>query len=247
MSFKDHFSGHAADYASSRPGYPAALFTYLAGLPARRELAWDCGTGNGQAAVRLADAFARVVASDASAGQLAHAEPHPRVEYRLGPAERVELADGSVDLVTVAQALHWFDFDRFYAEVRRVLAPGGALAAWTYKLLSVAPAIDRVLLHFAHQVVGPYWPPERRYVDEEYRTLPFPFADEAAPVFHGEERWDLPHYLAYVSTWSAVKRHTQATGHDPLPAFAAEVAAAWGEPARERTISLPIYLRVGRP
>jgi SAM-dependent methyltransferase len=245
MSFKDHFSGHAADYATARPGYPAALFRYLDGLPAQHELAWDCGTGSGQAAVRLAESFARVVATDASAEQLAHAEPNPRVEYRLGSAERVELADGSVDLVTVAQALHWFDFDRFYAEVRRVLAPGGGLAAWTYKLLSVAPAIDRALLHFAHQVVGPYWPPERRYVDEEYRTLPFPFVEEAAPAFHGEERWDLRRYLAYVSTWSSVKRYTQAKG-DPLPAFAEEVAAAWGDPAVERTISLPIYLRVGR-
>lgn len=246
MSFKDHFSGHAADYAAARPGYPAALFDYLAALPARHELAWDCGTGNGQAALHLAERFARVIATDASAEQLAQARPQPRIEYRQAPAESSGLAGGSVDLVTVAQALHWFEFDRFYAEVRRVLAPGGALAVWTYKLLSVTPEVDRILVPFATRTVGPYWPPERRYVDEEYRTLPFPLAEEPAPRFVGVEHWDLGRLLSYVSTWSSVKRYTRSQGEDPLPALAEALTGAWGDPAQVRAVSLPIYLRVGR-
>lgn len=247
MSFKDHFSGHAAEYAAARPGYPAALFEHLAALPARRELAWDCGTGNGQAAVQLAERFARVAATDASAEQLSQARPHPRVEYRQAPAEASGLADGSVDLVTVAQALHWFDFERFYEEVRRVLAPGGALAVWTYKLLSVSPEVDRILVPFATETVGPCWPPERRYVDEEYRSLPFPLTEEPAPRFTCVEHWDLGRLLGYVSTWSAVKRYTKSRGEDPLPALAEALAGAWGDPGEVRAVSLPIYLRVGRP
>lgn len=246
MSFKDHFSDHASEYATARPGYPPALFTYLAALPARRGLAWDCGTGNGQAAGQLAEHFVRVIATDASAEQLAHAPPHPRVEYRRAPAEASGLEAGSVDLVTAAQALHWFDFERFYAEVRRVLAAGGALAVWTYKLLSVTPEVDRILVPFATGTVGPCWPPERRYVDEEYRTLPFPFAEEPAPRFTQVERWDLGRLLGYVATWSAVKRYAKRHGEDPLPALARGLAEAWGNPDQVREVALPIYLRVGR-
>jgi SAM-dependent methyltransferase len=236
MSFKDHFSGHAASYAAYRPGYPPQLFEILAGLPrAPREhrLALDTGTGNGQAAVALADHFDHVIATDPSAEQLAHALPHPRVEYRVGRAEDSGLADGSVDLVTAAQAFHWYDFDRFYAEVRRVLAPGGAVAVWTYNLARVDPEVDRWTDRLARQIVGPWWPPERRWVDEEYQTIPFPFEEiEIAPLRH-EERWDLD--------------RLKETGRDPLLEIQEGLTAAWGDPAKERTVAWPIFIRAGRP
>jgi len=162
MSFKDHFSGHAAAYATCRPGYPRDLVAAVARLHREHRLALDTGTGNGQAAVGLAEHFDRVVATDPSAQQLAHATPHPRVEYRIAPSEASGLPDGSVDLVTAAQAFHWFDFDRFFAEVKRILAPGGAVAIWTYNLPRVDPAVDRQIDRLAHDVTGPYWPPERR-------------------------------------------------------------------------------------
>src|ERR1700712_181091 len=172
MSFKDHFSGHAAVYASFRPTYPAALFDFVLSLTPGRALAWDCATGNGQAALGLADAFEHVIATDASAAQLEHALAHPKIEYRQAPAEDSGLAAGSVDLITVATALHWFDFDRFYAEARRVLAPGGALAAWAYNLPRVTPEVSALIDHLAREVVGTYWPPERKWVDDDYHDVP---------------------------------------------------------------------------
>jgi SAM-dependent methyltransferase len=247
MTFKDHFSGHARDYASFRPGYPAELFGFVAALPRRRGLAWDCGTGSGQAALHLAGRFDRVIATDASAAQVEHAEAHPRIEYRVAPAEASGLPASSVDLVAVAQAFHWFDFDRFFAEARRVLAPGGAVALWSYNLARITSEVDAWTDHLAHGLVGPWWPPERRWVDEEYRTIPFPFPEVETPVFHLREDWDLHRYLHYVGTWSAVKRCTQATGRDPLAETRAEILAAWGDPETVRTISWPIFLRASQP
>lgn len=250
MTFKDHFSGHAADYASFRPGYPPELFDFVAALPRRRGTAWDCGTGSGQAAVGLAtrfDRFERVIATDPSARQIEHAEPHPRVEYRVAPAEDSGLPDASVDLVTVAQAFHWFDFDRFFAEVRRVLAPGGAVALWSYNLARVTPEVDGWTDGLARETVGPYWPPERRWVDEEYRTVPFPFPEVEAPVFYLEERWSLERYLLYIRTWSAFQRYQKATGRDPIEEDRARIEAAWGNPERVRTVSWPTFARASRP
>jgi SAM-dependent methyltransferase len=248
MSFKDHFSGHAADYASFRPGYPPELFQLVAALPRRRDLAWDCGTGNGQAAGGLAEHFGRVIATDPSPQQLAHALPHPRVEYRVAPAESSGLAARSVDLIAVAQAFHWFDFDRFFAEARRVLAPGGAVALWTYNLARVSPEVDAVTDRLARQIAGPYWPPERRWVDEEYQTIPFPFPEVATPRIEHHERWDLERLLLYIGTWSACKRYHQATGQNPIALIRADLEAAWGDsPDRSRQISWPIFLRASQP
>ncbi|HEY0514325.1 MAG TPA: class I SAM-dependent methyltransferase [Thermoanaerobaculia bacterium] len=247
MSFKDHFSGHAATYASFRPGYPQELFDFVSSLPRRRTLAWDCATGNGQAAVDLAGRFERVIATDASESQLGHATPHPKVEYRPAPAEQSGLASGTVDLVTVATALHWFDFDRFYAEVARVLAPGGALAVWAYNLARISPEMDLFTDRLSYEIVSAYWPPERRWVDEEYRTLPFPFAEVEVPELWIEERWDLERFLLYIGTWSATNRYLQATGRDPRDLVKDDMAKAWGDPTLERTVRWPIMMRAGRP
>lgn len=245
MTFKDHFSGHARSYASFRPGYPEELFDYLAGLPRRRGTAWDAGTGNGQAALGLAERFDRVIGTDPSARQLELAEPHPRVEYRVASAEDSGLPDASVDLVAAAQAFHWFDFDRFFAEARRVLAPGGAVVVWTYNLARVSPGVDAWIDRLAHGIVGPYWPPERRWVDEEYRTIPFPFPETEAPTFLHREVWDLERYLSYVRTWSAFQRYVRETGLDPIDRR--EIEEAWGDPAEPRTVAWPIFLRASRP
>jgi SAM-dependent methyltransferase len=217
----------------------------LASLPRRHELALDCATGNGQAAVGLAERFARVVAIDASAQQLASARPHPRVEYRVARAEQTGLDGGTVDLVSAAQAAHWFDFEGFYAEVRRVLAPGGAVAVYTYNLARVDAAFDRVLDRLAREVVGPWWPPERRWVDEEYRTLPFPFAEVAVPSLENQAHWDLGRLLQYVATWSACRRYREVTGRDPIKMVQDELAAAWGDPSQTRRARWPIFIRAG--
>ncbi|MCC6748324.1 MAG: class I SAM-dependent methyltransferase [Deltaproteobacteria bacterium] len=246
MTFKDHFSGHAGAYAAARPRYPAELFAELAARVASHALAWDVGTGNGQAAVGLAAHFDRVWATDASAEQLARAEPHARVTYRVAPAEASGLADAQVDLVTVAQALHWFELDAFYAEVRRVLRPSGCLAAWCYARCQVEGALGAALDAFYDEVVGPYWPPERRHVEAGYRTLPFPFAEEETPELALSVRWRLQELLAYVETWSALQRYRAARGEDPLLALAATLAPLWGEAEQPRAIVFPIFVRLGR-
>lgn len=246
FAFKDHFSGHADDYARYRPGYPPPLFDWLARQAPGRSVAWDVGTGNGQVARFLAGHMASVHATDASSQQLARAEGPPNVCFVAEPAERASLADESVDLVTVGQALHWFDLQRFYAEVRRVLKPGGLLAAWTYQLNEIDPAVDDTVSAFYDDVVGSYWPPERVHVERGYRDLPFPFEEIGAPELCLETSWNLSDYLGYVGTWSAVRRYRAQVGEDPLPALGQALAGVWGAPGVTRVVRWPLALRVGR-
>jgi SAM-dependent methyltransferase len=244
--FKDHFSTHAADYAAYRPRYPATLVEYLAGLAPATELAVDCGCGTGQLSVLLAERFARVVATDASTQQIANAQPHERVEYRIAPAERSGVDDASADLITVAQAAHWFDLNPFYDEARRLAKPKGVLALITYGVLHVArPQAEAILQKFYSSIVGPYWPPERHHVEEGYRSLPFPFDELQAPPLWIEVSWSLFDLLGYVDTWSAVRGAEKALGSAPIEAFRAEVARAWGDPQRREAIRWPLSLRVG--
>lgn len=246
MNFKDHFSPLAGDYSRYRPRYPDALFRYLADSSPQRKLAWDCATGSGQAAVGLAEVFERVIATDASESQVSHAEEHPGVEYRVAPAESSGIEEGSVDLVTVAQALHWFDFEKFYSEVRRVVRPSGCLAVWAYSLFECDPVTDRVIWDFYEGTLGAYWPPERRWVEQGYRTLPFPFEEIATPGFSMETRWNLRQVLGYLGTWSALKRYREAEGKDPLPSLAERLLAEWGDPEGIKLLRWPLYLRLGR-
>ncbi len=244
--FKDHFSERAAEYARFRPRYPAELFQALADLAPGRGLAWDCGTGNGQAAVGLAAHFQRVAATDASPEQLAHAEAHPRVTYRRSLESDSGLNDATVDLVTAAQALHWFDVDGFFAEVRRVLRPGGVAAVWCYNLPRVAPELDQLMDRFANETVGPYWAPERQHVRAEYQDLPFPFHELPFPACAMEREITLTDLAGYLHTWSAVRRYREAVGADPVSPLISQLAHLWGDPQTARVLHWPLSGRVGK-
>ncbi|MBL8984963.1 MAG: class I SAM-dependent methyltransferase [Gemmatimonadetes bacterium] len=244
--FQDHFSARASGYSSYRPTYPHRLFEWLGERCVAHDTAWDCATGSGQAALGLAHLFRHVIATDASAAQIEHAKHAPNVEYRVAPAERSGLPDGSVDCVTVAQALHWLDRPRFYDEVRRVARPGAVVAVWMYNLMRVDPAVDRVIDRLYHEVVGPWWPGNRALVDGEYRDIDFPFASIEPPPFEMAGDWDLAHLTGYLRTWSAVTRCTAATGRDPVAEVEPELRAAWGEPDRIRAVHWPLFVRVGR-
>lgn len=243
-SFKDHFSAQAADYERYRPGYPPALFEWLADGAPGRARALDVGTGNGQAALGLAMFFDEVVATEPSEAQLARARPHPRIRYVVGTAEHCDLPDASVDLLTAAQAAHWFAPEPFYAEARRVLRPRGLVALWTYEKFRAGAEVDWWVDDFYRDVVGPYWPPERRHVEEGYRTLPMPLEPVAAPQFELWTDWDADTALAYIGTWSAVQRYRLLRGADPLALLAPSLRAAWGPGSR--AIRWPIHLRAGR-
>jgi SAM-dependent methyltransferase len=246
VSFADHFSSISAGYAAFRPRYPAELFDFLAKVAPACDAVWDAGTGSGQAAVGLARHFTHVIATDASASQIEHATPDPRIEYRVCAAESCDLDDGSVDLVTVAQALHWFDRPRFWTEARRVLRPSGVIAVWTYLMVEIAPKIDKIVRHFYSDVVGPFWPPERRITEERYQTIEFPFVEFAAPNFVIEQPVTLDDVAGYVRTWSATRAFIKRHGEDPVERLVTDLGPAWGDPRQSRLGRWPVAMRVGR-
>jgi SAM-dependent methyltransferase len=246
MEKDSHFATVAREYANFRPGYPPELFAWLARMAPARDAAWDCGCGSGQASTALAEYFSAVHATDVSAEQIAAAKTHPRVRYSVAPAERCALADASVDLVSVAQALHWFDVEAFYVEARRVARPGALLAVWNYPRPQFVDAeLDRHFLAFYADVVGPYWPPERVHVEQNYRTLPFPFEELAAPEFGLELRWQLEQVIGYVSSWSATARYRKAKSRDPVPLLRETLTPVWPS-GGVVTVRMPIGLRAAR-
>ena len=217
----------------------------MARIAPGKNLAWDCATGNGQAAVALGEVFERVIATDASEKQIENSLAHARVEYRVAPAEASGLGSDTIDLITVAQALHWFDLARFYAEVRRVLKPHGVFAAWAYKLATVTPSIDAAVGYYYSEVVGPYWPAERGLV-EKFEELAFPFPEIAPPPFEMVVEWKLEYLIGYLRTWSATQRFIAANQSDPLKSVEEELRAAWGVPGRSRRVVWPLIVRVGK-
>lgn len=245
-AFKDHFSTRSAEYAAHRPTYPRALVEALADCCRSTEAALDVGCGNGQLSVLLADRFRQVTATDASAAQVEQAQPHEGVAYRVAPAERCSLPDGSVDLVTAAQAAHWFDLPAFYAEARRVARPGAVLALVTYGVMRMDGPADDVVQHFYWKVAGPYWPPERRHVEAGYRSLDFPFEEIALPPLAIEVAWRRDDLVGYVDTWSAVRAMEKAIGRDPLDAFVQDLAAVWPDTDERRRVRFPLAVRAGR-
>lgn len=241
----DHFSRVAEHYAASRPGYPQALFDWLSGLCPEHDLAWDVGAGTGQATSALSCRFAQVLATDSSGVQLALAPVTGNVEYRVAPAHASGLPPECVDLVTVAQALHWFDLPSFYGEVRRVLKPAGVVAVWTYGVLSVeGEPVNDLVQHFYRHVTGPYWPAGRRHVENGYAELSFPFAPLPVGEFRMRESWSLDSFLGYVRSWSAVGR-MKASGNDPMQELEALLAPLWGPRESRRVVTWPLGIRAG--
>ncbi|HET9590219.1 MAG TPA: class I SAM-dependent methyltransferase [Anaerolineales bacterium] len=246
FNFEDHFSQQSKIYAQYRPQYPEEVYGYLASIAPGRSLAWDCGTGNGQAAIGLAKYFDRIHATDASADQIAVAYPHDRVDYRVEPAEHVSLRDSSVDLVTVAVAIHWFNFDEFYREVKRVLKPEGVLAAWTYNSVQISPEIDPWVDRYYGEILKGYWPERIRYIEERYETIPFPFEEVEPPFFVMEINWNLIQFAGFLNSWSATQRYKAQHGQHPLENIWPALLAAWGNEKEPRLIRWPLYFRIGK-
>lgn len=246
MSFIDLFSGHAEHYAAARPRYPAALFEQIAAWSPGLERVWDVGTGNGQAAVALAEHFECVLASDPSDRQIAQAASHPRVSYSVQPAEKTHFEDACLDAVCVAQALHWFDHDRFFTEVRRVLRPGGLFVAFGYDWFTLGADFDRVFEEVIVRPVEKLWAREIELLWAGYRTIPFPFEPLLTPSFRLEPSWSFQELMAFVYTWSAVQRKLREDGPEFFERAARRLAAVWGAVEGRRTLQIPLHLIAGR-
>ncbi|HVZ71294.1 MAG TPA: class I SAM-dependent methyltransferase [Polyangia bacterium] len=244
---KDLFSKQSSGYARFRPTYPAALFDWLASVAPARDHAVDVGTGNGQSAVELAERFARVTALDPSQNQLDHATPHARVTYRRAPAEATGVEASGADLVTASQAFHWFDHARFFEEVRRILRPDGVVAVWCYGLALITPEVDAVVHELYEGYLGTSWEPERRLVEDGYRSVALPagWRELEAPSFEIQATWTLDHLIGYVETWSALETYRRTRGEDPMRVIKPKLEAAWGE-MKGRAGRWPLSVRAAR-
>ncbi|WP_342645061.1 class I SAM-dependent methyltransferase [Mucilaginibacter sp. CSA2-8R] len=242
---KDNFSTRSDLYAKFRPTYPDGLFAFLLSQVLHRENAWDCGTGNGQVAGQLATYFKQVYGTDISQQQLDNAVQLPNITYSKQPAEQTNFTANSFDLIVVAQAIHWFKFNEFYAEVKRTLKPGGVLAVMGYGVISITPKVDAVVNKLYSNIIGPFWDTERRYIDENYQTIPFPFEELTFPQFTINQHWTVQHLIGYLETWSAVKHYQKQNGTNPVNLIKDELIEAWGKPM-ERQITFPVLLRVGK-
>ena len=241
---KDNFSQGASIYAQYRPDYPEELFEYIISFVREKELAWDCATGNGQSAKVLANYFKKVVATDISQKQIDNAHQASNIFYTVEPAEQTDLADKTVDLITVAQAIHWFDFEKFYAEARRVAKPGAVIVVWTYSLLQVSKEIDVIINEYHYGTLENYWDPERKHVDNGYANIPFPFAHRDTPSFHIEVNWSLEELKGYFNTWSALQKFIAANSFDPVNELIKKIELQWGNSIK-RKILFPIHLKLG--
>ena len=246
MARGDHFSDVSAGYALFRPRYPKALFETLAALAPRRTLAWDCGAGTGQATLDLVEWFDRVIATDLSASQIAQAPQHPRISWRVASAEATDIDSESVDLVAVAQALHWFDQAAFYSEARRVAARGAVIAVWSYGSVQLEGALGEAVRTFERVTLGPYWPVERKQVETSYESIGFPFDPLPVPPIDMSEQWTRDRLLGYLRTWSATSQYIAIHGSDPVMPFAVELAALWPDGHESRIVSWPLTVRAGR-
>ena len=240
------FSSFARLYAESRPSYPAELFAHVASVVEPRALAWDCATGNGQAALGVVEHFDRVVATDVSEAQIAHAPRHPRVEYRVGRSESSDHADASLDLVTVASALHWLDEQAFYREARRVLRPGGVLAAWSYHVAYAEPPFGEIFKRLYDDPLGPYFAPAAHLVDDRYEGVVLPGEPLRAGAFFATARWTLSQVLSFVRSWSGTQNYVKERGGDPVEAIAGDLEDLWQGRGGVQTLCWPLYLRLSR-
>ena len=243
--FLDHFSVQAEDYSIYRPEYPPELFQWLASLCDETMLAWDCGTGNGQAAVALTQHFSYVIGTDASESQIYHAMTYPRVEYEVALAHQSPLKDHSADLITVAQALHWFEFDKFSKEVERVSKTNGVLAAWCYELHQISSEVDQVIQHFYDHIIGEFWPPERRHIENAYNDIDFPFETIKAPNCTMQKQWTLNQLYGYLGTWSATQKYMAKHQKDPREQIVNDLQQAWGTD-ETKTVTWPVTIKTFR-
>lgn len=241
---KDNFSKQAPVYAQYRPEYPPALFDHTLRFVKEKNLAWDCGTGNGQSAKVLSNYFQKVFATDISQKQIDNAHKEANIFYAVEPAEKTNLADKTVNLITVAQAIHWFKFDDFYAEVNRVAKPGAIIAVWTYSLLHISAAIDRVIHEYHYKTLEDYWDPERKYVDDGYKNIPFPFKQIETPSFSIEVDWSIKELDGYLNTWSALQKFITANSFNPVNEVINTIEQHWGK-SEKRKIVFPVHLKLG--
>lgn len=245
--FKDYFSKQSKIYSASRPRYPKELFEYLRTLAPSTELVWDCATGNGQAAVSLAEHFKKVIATDASRNQIDNAFELENIEYLVAPAEEIYLEDETVDLVTVAAALHWFDLDRFFAEVKRVLKPGGVLAVWSYGESNINNEIDPVMDYFAKEYLYDYWPEEARMNwMHRYENISMPFEVIDVPKFEMAMEWNLEQFINYLHSWSAVQKHLEKSRFDPVEIVFPDILEMWGDIKNVMKVRWELIFKVGR-
>jgi len=242
---KDNFSTQAQQYSQFRPTYPDELFHFVLSLAPAKTAAWDCGTGNGQVAVKLADYFQMVYGTDISQSQLNNAVAKSNIIYKTETAENTAFADNQFDLITVAQAIHWFDFSKFYREVTRTARHNGILAIMGYALLKIDAGLDPVINYLYTDILGGYWDKERRYIDEQYQTIPFPFTEISSPEFTNQYQWTLAHLIGYLNTWSAVQHYIKQKQSNPVALIQTDLEQAWG-PEQSKTIYFPILLRIGQ-
>jgi ubiquinone/menaquinone biosynthesis C-methylase UbiE len=241
---KDNFSKQADIYAKYRPQYPQELFDFILQHVEKKQTAWDCATGNGQSAKVLAKYFEKVFATDISQKQIDNAEQTENIYYSVQPAQQTNFPDNAFDLITVSQALHWFATDEFYTEIKRVAKPDSVFAAWSYSLLHVSPEIDKLLRSFYTNIIGPYWDAERKYVDDEYKTIPFPFPEITTPDFNMEYYWTIEELDGYINTWSALQKFITANNYNPVPEVVNQITPHWKN--ERMKISFPLHIRMGR-
>lgn len=246
MPYIDHFNDASDKYASFRPDYPKALFDFLSTLVGTRARVWDCGTGNGQAALSLAKQFQEVLATDINLKQLDMAPQKNNLQFVCCSAEKTPFLDKTFDLITIAQALHWFDLESFYTEVRRVAKPSSIIAAWCYSLGTINAKVDPVVRTLYVDILGDeYWPKERRYIDEHYHTILFPFKKRQTPEFMIEKKLDFFSLVGYLNTWSALKEYQKRQHKNPIELIYDKLLSAWGEPKIELLMRWHIHLLVG--
>jgi ubiquinone/menaquinone biosynthesis C-methylase UbiE len=240
---KDYFSDHSKLYATFRPTYPEELYQFIFTHVKQFNIAWDCATGNGQVAQHLAGHFNKVYATDISAQQLEHAVQQKNIIYSLSSAEQTPFKNHTFDLITVGQALHWFDLNKFYAEVKRVLKPDGLLAVWGYSVCSINADVDKFFIDFYLNTVGPYWDSARKIVEDEYKDLPFPFAEIPSPKFSIIVEWTLEEFAGYLTTWSATQKFIKDKKYNPIPSFIEKIAPYWSSKQR---VTFPVFIKLGK-
>ncbi|PCH94091.1 MAG: SAM-dependent methyltransferase [Bacteroidetes bacterium] len=245
-SFNDFFSKQSRTYSTARPNYPDELFDFISSQASSHDVAWDCATGNGQAALSLVNHFKKVIATDASANQIKNAHKCERVEYRITSAEDSGLDDESVDVITVATAVHWLDLTKFYKEVNRVLKDDGIIFVWSYADSKAEKKINDIMMGFAFGLLKDYWPKETKLAVDKYKSLHFPFAEITAPKFESRVMWNLEETVNYLMTWSSVQRYIEATNSNPLDHIMEDLISAWGYKFHKKEISWDLYLKAGR-